>query len=176
VTHVPEHLTLDIWETETGAVNWSLRCLDKERPNWHRIESMILETVEGLIDAQDGNRVVFHIIAQREGMTTTRWDTRWKFTTFGEFLWVRANLYRAHWHILGRQALPKFMFMFWAIEWVYHRLAGHFKQSESVRAAPATPIPATPTNTSLDLSEALLGQSQASGGTVIPFRRNKDKS
>ena len=167
-----EHLTIELWTEESGAIKWTMHSNLNSVLNKKLVESMILEFAEGSMSIDDNdNRVLLNILCQKKGMTTTRWDPNYEFTSCHEYMWVKSNLYRAHWNVLGRTVHPGFLFLVWAIEWCYHKVMGHFKRSESKREARATPVPATPTNNAQNMSEALGGQSQAGGGTVIPFRR-----
>lgn len=168
---VTEHLILEVWGMESGKICWSLATCENEAVNPLTAEPMILEAVENFISVHSENPVVLHTFCQHNGHTVTRWLTDFDFSTYENFITMKSNLYRALWHILGKDFIPSWLLIVWSIEWFYHKLRGHFKQSESKRDGVATPVPATPMKSASDLSEAPLGQSQLGSGTVVPFRR-----
>ena len=168
---VIEHLILEVWIMDSGKICWGLATCENEAVNPLTAEPALLEAIENFISVHSENPVLINLLCQQNGHTVTRWLTQHDFTTFESFITVRSNMYRAHWHILGHEALPKLLLVCWSLEWLYHKLRGHFKQSESTRDRVATPVPATPTNKASDLSEGPLGRSQVGGGTVVPFRR-----
>lgn len=165
---VREFLAIELWQYEDGEIGWRMKSNCHNEPKKDIAEHLLMELAESFV-----GDVRLSIFMQDKGTITTRWLPGTNFGAFKTFLWLKMQLHQVQWNTVKRNPNPQWRTYWWSLCWLAHKIAGHFKPSQNTAAAGATPVPATPAEASLDLSTALLGQSQPRSATVLPFPSRK---
>lgn len=160
-----EFLDIELWQYEDGEIGWKMtsNINSPEEQNRSLIQHLLFELAESFL-----GDVRFSMYIHHENIITRYLRTE-DFSKLKDFLWLKAQFHQTQWYVVSRQSKPSWRIYWWSLCWLGHKLAGHFKASQNTARAAATPVAAPPTEASIDLSEALLGQSQSRGATVVPF-------
>lgn len=166
---VTQYYFVELWQYESGKLGWSLKDANGEPIVKAEAANLALEMGEWLL-AEDGE-IVASMFLESSGRVHVRRAPSFDVSRCETFVWLKRRMRASTLRYVDAFAPPGRLYDWYShAEWLWHKLRGHFKASQSARAAAATPAPATPADTVSDASEGRENSSAQAGGNVLAFR------
>lgn len=150
-----EYLSIELWQYEDGELGWRVKSQCNESIDWNVAGHLMLEMAEHFHSGPDDEMVASFFINSRNAITT-RYARDRDFTTFDEWVWLNEFLHKIRWFcVKKRHTALGLRPLGWTLAFLWHKLLGHLKRSQSAPRA-------TPTAPTTSLTEMLSEPSEAS--------------
>lgn len=171
---VKEFVTIDLWYYEDGRIGWKVKSNCNEEMDREATASMMLELAESIL-AGEKDQIVASMYFSMTGSITTRRLPSVDFSTFKDWMWLKSQMHQAQWYFVQRSSPPRWRWYLWSLQFIWHKLRGHFKPRQTPLPAPHYTPPATVTEMLSERSTAVekASKAPAGGGTVLPFPKGR---